>query len=253
MLVPDPGCVLVDFDFKLIEVVAAAIIYREPALEAIIRSGADIYKTVASLLMGCSVEDIVTDDDPRRKFGKITVLSLNYCKGPDTFIEDCWLQRVQLSDSEIRAAYDKYFEQFPNIKAYQEAQLVRAADGAEARSLSGRRSIMARGHQRWQLRNKLTNHPVQMACSDMLKGTMVGLYVLLPDGARILGSCHDEVFLSVPPLAVRDVCHKAQQIAAEVGRNILQSDIPVRIDITTGANWWECTKAEPLRLEDVEE
>jgi DNA polymerase-1 len=252
VLVSDPGCVLVDFDFKLIEVVGAAIIYQEPALEAIIRSGVDIYKKVASLLLGCSVEDIAADDDPRRKFGKITVLSLNYCKGPDTFIEDCWLEGVQLSDEEIRAAYDKYFEQFPRIRAYQEAQFARAIDLAEARSLSGRRSIMARGHERWQLRNKLTNHPVQMACSDTLKGTMVGLYALLPPGARILGSCHDEVFMSVPPAAVRYVCQKAQEIAAEVGRNILQSDIPVRIDITTGANWWECTKAEPVVLEDLE-
>jgi DNA polymerase-1 len=186
----------------------------------------------------------ITDDDPRRKFGKILVLSMNYCKWVETFIEDCRLEGVSYNDEELAAMYEKYFELFPGIRRYQQEQDRRAQAGEEARSIWGRCSVMGTGHRRWQLRNKLTNHPVQMTCSDLLKAVMVELYHFLqtlPD-CRILGSVHDEVLSLVPDALVEVVCRKTREVCSRIGAEMLGPDAPVRIDITVGRNWWDCCK-----------
>jgi DNA polymerase I-like protein with 3'-5' exonuclease and polymerase domains len=254
LIAAPPGYTLVDFDFEVIEVVCAGVIYKEPRLLEIVRSGDDIYCVVAAMVLGVDRGGIDADD-PRRKFGKILVLSLNYCKWVETFIEDCRLEGVKYSDDELRAMYEKYFQLFPGVRRYQQEQDRRAQVGEEARSIWGRRTIMGPGHERWQLRNKLTNHPVQMTCSDLLKAVMVELFRALAQiqGARILASVHDEVLCLVPDALVETVCRLAQQICARIGAEMLGADVPVRINITTGKNWWECTKAEPVVLEDLED
>src|SRR5262249_12878408 len=144
------GYTLVDFDFKVIEVLCAGVIYKEPRLLAIIRSGDDIYCVVAAMVLGIDRTEI-TKSDPRRKFGKILVLSLNYCKWVETFIEDCRLEGVPYDDEQLAQMYEKYFELFPGVRRYQQEQDRRAQAGEEARSIWGRRTIMGPGHERWQL------------------------------------------------------------------------------------------------------
>jgi DNA polymerase I-like protein with 3'-5' exonuclease and polymerase domains len=241
-----PGYSLVDFDFKVIEVVCAGVIYKEPRLLEIVRSGDDIYCVVAAMVLGVDRVEI-TDPDPRRKFGKILVLSLNYCKWVETFAEDCRLEGVPYSDEELAQMYEKYFELFPGVRRYQQAQDRRAQAGEEARSIWGRRSVMGKGHERWQLRNKLTNHPVQMTCSDLLKAVMIELYrALAPlEGCRVIASVHDEVLCLVPDALVETVGGTAREICARIGAEMLGADVPVRIDITVGQNWWECGQATP--------
>src|SRR5262249_12766101 len=141
---------------------------------------------------------------------------------------------------QLAQMYEKYFELFPGVRRYQQEQDRRAQAGEEARSIWGRRTIMGPGHERWQLRNKLTNHPVQMTCSDLLKAVMVELFRALPSACRIIASVHDEVLCLVPDALVETVRKLAQQICARVGAEMLGADVPVRIDVTTGKNWWEC-------------
>jgi DNA polymerase I-like protein with 3'-5' exonuclease and polymerase domains len=252
LIAAPPGYTLVDFDFKVIEVLCAGVIYKEPRLLEIIRSGDDIYCVVAAMVLG-AVRAEITDGDPRRKFGKILVLSLNYCKWVETFVEDCRLEGVPYDDAELERMYEKYFELFPGIRRYQQEQDRRAQAGEEARSVWGRRTIMGPGHERWQMRNKLTNHPVQMTCSDLLKAVMVELFRALAHLAdcRIVASVHDEVLCVVPDALVQTVCRLAQQICARIGTEMLGADVPVRIDITVGKNWWDCGQAKPIHLSET--
>ena len=113
---------------------------------------------------------------------------------------------------------------------------------------------MGSGHERWQLRNKLTNHPVQMTCSDLLKAVMVELFRALAQrqGCRILASVHDEVLCLVPDSTVETVCRLAQAICVRIGAEMLGAEVPVRVDITVGRNWWECCQASPIKLSDEE-
>ena len=247
MIAAPLGFTLVDFDFKVIEIVCAGVIYKEPRLLEIIRSGEDIYCAVAAMVLGVPPKEI-TGKDPRRKFGKILVLSLNYCKWVETFIEDCRLEGVPYSDDELRAMYEKYFMLFPGIRRYQQTQDRRAQAGEEARSVWGRRSVMGPGHQRWQMRNKLTNHPVQMTCSDLLKAVMVELFRDLSqmEGCRTIASVHDEVLSLVPSSLVDPVCRKARQICERIGAEMLGPGAPVRIDITFGRTWWDCCKDDAI-------
>ena len=235
-----PGYMLVDFDFQVIEVVVAAVIYNEPALLEIVLSGRDIYIAVAAQVLGVD-ESEINKEDPRRKFGKILVLSLNYCKGVNTFIEDCRLEGVIYSDKELKQMFDRYFELFPGIRRYQLCQGLRAAVGQEARSIWGRRSVMGPNHEWWQMRNKLVNHPVQMTVSDLLKAVMVQLYAVVRRlGGHIVGSVHDEVIYEVPESAVAELEAACEVICTEVGAEMLGKDIPVRIEVAHGRSWWDC-------------
>jgi hypothetical protein len=62
---------------------------------------------------------------------------------------------------------------------------------------------------------------------------------------------HDEVLCLVPEGMVEEVCRLAQGISARIGREMFGPDVPVRIDITEGANWWECSQGDPIQLSEV--
>jgi len=53
--------------------------------------------------------------------------------------------------------------------------------------------------------------------------------------------------VEAPTQDVDQVCRLCNTIAAEVGREMLGPDVPVRVDVTSGRNWWQCCQASPWK------
>jgi hypothetical protein len=82
-LYAEPGCVFVERDFKGVEARGLAWTAEDAAALAVVASGADPYKAMASRIFGVPVEEIGKDE--RRQIGKIAELMLGYGAGARKF------------------------------------------------------------------------------------------------------------------------------------------------------------------------
>jgi DNA polymerase-1 len=79
------------------------------------------------------------------------------------------------------------------------------------------------------------NMPIQATAADLLKRAMLGCAEPVTPGARLVLTVHDELVFEVP-------AHELPQATGRI-REIMQSaghlDVPLEVDIGTGANWNE--------------
>ena len=81
------------------------------------------------------------------------------------------------------------------------------------------------------------NAPIQGAAADIIKKAMVELDARLESlESTMLLQIHDELVLEVPPAE-----HEAAtEIMVETMEGVVELAVPLRVDVSTGANLAEC-------------
>jgi DNA polymerase-1 len=88
------------------------------------------------------------------------------------------------------------------------------------------------------------NMPIQGTAADIMKIALIRLHERLRTGgsaARMLLSVHDEVLLEVP----RDEVAALAPVVREIMAGALKLDVPLDVDVKTGADWESMTPLEP--------
>jgi DNA polymerase-1 len=235
------GCLLISADYSQIELRILAHVAKEETLINAFRNDQDIHATTASKLFGVPIEGVTRD---QRGLAKTINFATIY--GSSAFGIS---NRTDMDPKEARRFMDQYFVTYPNIKEYIEKTTKLANEAGYVETLLGRKRFfpeLQSGRlpfmQRAAVERAAINAPIQGAAADIMKIAMIRLHERLQrDGfqARMLLQVHDELVLEAP-LEEKEVL---VPVICEVMENAYQLDVPLRVDVEVGPNWYDLEKA----------
>jgi DNA polymerase I-like protein with 3'-5' exonuclease and polymerase domains len=239
IIIAPPGYLILRADFKTIELILAAVRYRETAILEQVAAGVDLHTLTAMVLFHCAVKDV---SKAQREMAKTTNFSLLYGRSLETYISACRLAGINDDVEELERIYRAFDQAWPNWAAYKAdvtMQIVWRTCPREVRSMYGRRIILDPSLSNREMRGALLNFPIQASGSDELKLTMVNVWQEKPKGFRLLASIHDEILAIVKPNQVERAKALLREAAADAARRVMRNDIPIPLEIGVGKNWWE--------------
>ncbi|MEZ4731918.1 MAG: DNA polymerase I [Caldilineaceae bacterium] len=239
-VVPE-GCLLISADYSQIELRILAHVAKEETLINAFRNDQDIHATTASQLFGVPIEGVTRD---QRSLAKTINFATIY--GSSAFGIS---NRTDMDPKEARRFMDQYFVTYPNIKEYIEKTTKLANDAGYVETLLGRKRFfpeLQSGRlpfmQRAAVERAAINAPIQGAAADIMKIAMIRLHERLKvEGfeAQMLLQVHDELVLEAP-VTEKDAL---VPLICEVMENAYQLDVPLKVDVEVGPNWYDLEKA----------
>jgi DNA polymerase-1 len=231
--VPEPGWCFLAADYSQIELRILAHVSGEESLVEAFRRGEDIHARTASEVFGVAL-DAVTPE--QRDIAKTTNFSVIY--GVTAF----GLSRgLDISPKQAQEFLDRFFARHPKVKAYLARTVAEGRERGFVTTLLGRRRYLpelrsGNPNLRSFGERMATNAPIQGTAADLVKIAMVRMAREL--GAhqlesRMLLQVHDELLFEAPPAEVE----RLQALATEVMESALPLDVPLRVDVKTGADW----------------
>ena len=199
------------------------------------RDGADIHRTTASQVFHVAPDAV---DTLMRSRAKAVNFGIVYG------ISDYGLsQDLDIPRKEAKTYIDNYLEKFSGVRRFME-EIVETgkAQGYVETLFHRRRYIPELSAKNFSVRSFgeriALNMPIQGTAADMIKKAMVEVYFRLKEeglAAKLLLQVHDELILSAP--ASEEARVKA--LLVRIMEEALPLDVPVKVDVETGENWYE--------------
>lgn len=236
MFVPtDADHVLLAADYNQIELRVLAHISRDEHLIDAYRKDQDIHQMTASKVFDIPFDQVTRD---QRREAKAVNFGIVYG------ISDFGLS--ENIDIPIAAAKDyiqKYFEEYPDIKAYMDNIVKYCEDNGYVKTLLGRIREIPEIHSRnFNLRSfaKRTamNTPIQGTAADIIKLSMIKVDEEIKKNglqSRMILQVHDELIFD----AHRDELDRLKDIVQNAMEGAYPLDVPLKVSMDTGDNWYE--------------
>jgi DNA polymerase-1 len=231
--VAPPGRCLLAADYSQIELRIMAHLSGDVALCDVLAQGGDVHRATAAEVFGVSPEAV---SDDQRRSAKTINFGLIYGMSAFGLARNLGIPR-HLAGEYI----ERYFTRYPGVRAYMEETRRSAREHGYVETLFGRRlqipEIRAASLQRRQGAERTAiNAPMQGSAADIIKRAMIDVDAWLRGGtldARMILQVHDELVFEV---ALDDV----EAVTAGVRERMVAAaslDVPLVVDIGTGANW----------------
>ncbi|MBN1130278.1 MAG: DNA polymerase I [Chitinispirillaceae bacterium] len=229
------GHLLVSADYSQIELRILAHLSQDPFLLEAFHQDKDIHTQTASAIYGCFPEMVTPD---MRRAAKTINFGLMYGMGPVNLS-----RQLGISFAEANRFIDAYFRQFPKVKAYIDASIVKARDAGYTETMLGRRRYLpdiASPNRtiREAAERVAINTPVQGTAADIIKIAMVRIHEELPAAfpdVTILLQVHDELVFEAPQ---KKAMTFSEWVKEKMG-TALKLDVPLKVDAGIGKNWKE--------------
>ena len=230
-----PKNYLLSCDYSQIELRILACLSKDENLTLAFKKNKDIHRATASLIYGLD-EASVTDE--MREVAKRVNFGIIYGLTSYGLSRDLGIPVAQAQDF-----IDTYFLRYPKVKEYIQEQVLKAQKNGFVTTLLGRRRYIPEINNKNQAirqfaERKAINTPVQGSASDLIKLAMLKIHDEIHTRnlkAKMILQIHDEL--------VFDVSHEELKELAELVRermeNVLQLDVPIKVDIKFGGNWLE--------------
>jgi DNA polymerase-1 len=232
--VAEPGNVLLAADYSQIELRLAAHMADVPPLKEAFASGEDIHARTALEMFGT----VDRDTRARAKTVNFAILYGISRWGLGT--------RLGIEADEAQAIIDRYFERFPGIQRYIVHTLEQVRERGYSETLFGRKTWFPRIGSRNQAERQgseraAINAPIQGTSADIIKRAMAQMQPALADAGlghvRMLLQVHDELVFELPEADVAAASPVIERVMAEAALPSVTLDVPLGIEIGTGANW----------------
>jgi DNA polymerase-1 len=230
--VPREGWTFVVADYSQIELRVLAHMSKDPVLVDAFLADADVHTETAARVFGLKPEEVTAD---LRRVAKTINFGLLY--GMEAFgLAD----RLGISREEARGHIDAYFAQFPSVSEYMDGVVVLARNQGFTTTLFGRRrylpELKSDNYRVRQMGERMAlNAPIQGSAADIIKKAMIDLDSALRSRGMetaLLLQIHDELVLEAPPVELEG----AIELAREVMEGVVDLTVPLRVDMSTGAN-----------------
>jgi len=199
------------------------------------RNDLDVHRATAAEVFGVALEAVSND---QRRSAKAINFGLIYGMSAFGLARQIGVDRKQSQDY-----IDRYFARYPGVLAYMERTRTQAAEQGFVETIFGRRlylpdinaknPALRRGAERTAI-----NAPMQGTAADIIKRAMVTVDAWLTESqldARVILQVHDELVLEVREDLVEQV---SEQIRLHMSA-AAQLDVPLLVEVGTGANWDE--------------
>ena len=246
--VAEPGHVLVSADYSQIELRLFAHITKDPGLVNAFTTDQDIHQETARRIFEIAEDQPVPAD--QRRQAKTINFAVIYGASP-------FRVAVELGITQARAAelIKAYLALYPGVRQYLEGVLEGARERGYVQTLLGRRRYVPDVNSRvFQFRQaaerEAANMPVQGTSADIIKLAMLRVSAALAASdltARMVLQVHDELLFECPPAEVP----KLSRLVREAMEHAYPLDVPLRVEVKSGHNWWEVTPVEDGEAETV--
>ncbi|MBI5325120.1 MAG: DNA polymerase I [Ignavibacteriae bacterium] len=229
-------CLILSADYSQIELRIMAYYTGDENLKKAFIENRDIHSATASILFDTEIDKV---DSNMRRVAKTVNFGIMYGLGSFGLA-----QRLGLTKTEAQKIIDNYFNKYPGIKKYIESTIASTRQKGYAETLLGRRkfypNIKSNNHNlRTADERAAINMPIQGTAADMLKIAMIRLdKAMVRENIKslMLLQVHDELVFEIYP----DELDKMKSIIKYEMENALPiGEIPVRVEIGIGKNWYE--------------
>ena len=233
--IPDEDSVLLSSDYSQVELrVFPSMANATQMMEAFINDQ-DIHTKTASDIYHVPIEEV---DKKMRRTAKAVNFGIIYGISSFGLSED-----LGINVKEAKEFIDKYLEAFPGIADYMEQEKEEAYKNGYVTTLMNRRRVIPElSSKNYMIRSSgermALNTPIQGTAADILKKAMVELYNELKKEkleSKILLQVHDELILNVKNNEVE----KVKKIVKDIMENTYKLNVPLKVEIETGKDWYE--------------
>ena len=231
----EEGWYILSADYSQIELRVLAHISKDEKLIEAFRANMDIHTKTAMDVFGVREDEV---DANMRRQAKAVNFGIVYG------ISDFGLaQNLNIPRKEAKRFIEQYFSVFQGVRRYMD-EIVRQArnDGYVSTLLQRRRYLPEIHSSNYNLRSfaerTAMNTPIQGSAADIIKLAMVRMAERLKKEkarSRMLLQVHDELVFEVP----EDELEMMKRLVPEVMENALPLDVPLRVDVHYGSNWYE--------------
>ncbi len=152
-------------------------------------------------------------------------------------------ENLNISRTEANKFIEKYYEFYPGVKEYMTNIVKEAYETGEVKTLFGRkRKILELKDTNFRTRamgeRMALNTPIQGTSADVMKLAMIKVYDKIKENnlqSKLILQVHDEIIID----AKKEEVEKLKTILKDAMENVVKLKVPLKIDISTGVNWYE--------------
>ena len=226
---------LLSADYSQIELRILAHISKSKGLIEAFQNGEDIHTKVASEIYGVPTEAVTKT---MRRTAKAVIFGIVYGISGFGLGENLHISRKDADDF-----INRYFELYPEVKKYTEDIVKFANEFGYVKTLFGRKRVIDEiKNPNYIIRSTgermAMNTPIQGTSADIMKMAMINVYNRFnKEGikSKILLQVHDEIIVDVKNEELESV----KTIIKEEMENVYKLDVPLKVEIDTGINWYE--------------
>lgn len=229
------GNVLVAADYSQIELRILAHMSKDPVLVESFQNGEDIHRRTASEVFGVPMEAVTKE---MRRNAKAVNFGIIYGQ-----TEFGLSKELGISRGEAKEYIENYFKRYSGVKRWiDEAVQDAKVTGISTTMMGRKRYIKDINSKNFNLRSfaerTAVNSPIQGTAADVIKVAMLRVQENLKASklsAKMLLQVHDELILEVPPQEIAKVI----VILKECMENAVKLDVPLKIDVNVGFDWYD--------------
>ena len=222
-------------DYSQIELrIIAALSQEETMIEAF-KNGEDIHASTASKVFQVPINEVTRE---QRSNAKTVNFGIIY--GVSAFGLS---NQTDLTRSESKELIDTYYDTYPKLKAYMNAQVDFARDHGYVQTVLGRRRYLKDINSRNAVvrgaaERNAVNAPIQGSAADIIKIAMINIHQKLNEGqyqSKMLLQVHDELVFDIykPELETLKTLIKTEM------ENAYSLAVPLDVELDIGNNWLE--------------
>jgi DNA polymerase-1 len=235
VFIPDEEYVFLDADYSQIELRVLAHMSGDERLINAYKEAKDIHRITASEVFHIPFEEVTPAQRSSAKavnFGIVYGIS-SFGLGQD----------LNISRKEAERYIDKYFETYPNVKAYLDRLVAEAKESGYSTTMFGRRRPIpeltsSNFMQRSFGERVAMNSPIQGTAADIIKIAMIKVNQRLKEEhfrSRLLLQIHDELLVETH----KDEIDQVAKIMVEEMQGAAELSIPLEAEVKQGGNWFE--------------
>lgn len=235
VFIPKEGYVFLDADYSQIELRVLAHMSDDERLIEAYKSAQDIHAITASQVFHVPLEEVTP---LIRRNAKAVNFGIVYGISAFGLSEDLSISRKEALDY-----INRYFETYPQVKAFLDGLIVDAKEKGYVKTMFNRRRPVpelksANFMQRSFGERVAMNSPIQGTAADIIKIAMIRVDKRLREEglqSRLILQVHDELLIEalIPEL------EEVKKILAEEMSQAAQMKVDLEIDMHDGNNWFE--------------
>lgn len=221
---------LLNVDFKSLEVVTAAYLSQDEVMCEEVRNGVDFH--------GLNQEKF---NLPERVVAKVLMFRIIY--GGTQFAQDPDFQHVSKSQKYWDKVIEKFYDKYKGLRAWHTSLMREATTTGRVTMPTGRFYYFSSVHGRWP-RTQILNYPVQGLAADLVAVARVSLRRRLKEAklsSLIVSSIHDSIVLDCPndPDEISKTMSLMESVINDVPMNFkklwkVDFNLPLKGDLSLG-------------------
>jgi DNA polymerase I len=237
--VADKGFQLLSLDYSQIELRVVAHLAQDKNMLKIFKNDEDIHAETAAAIFGVTEKEITPD---MRRDAKTINFGILY--GVSAFGLSSRISQMQHYSA--KEFIEKYFETYPQVKAYIEDVRAQVREQGYVKNELGRRRKFPEIQSsqffiRAAAERAAINFPIQSLAADVIKMAMINIFKEIAgqgDEIRMLLQVHDELVFEVR----QDKVDHYAKLIKPLMENAIKLSVPITVEAKAGPNWGEMEK-----------